>query len=173
MGIVAIKQEKDMSKEIERKFVVTRNLEEVLGKEKLETLDCSEIEQFYVEISEEREVRFRKRVTGKEKMFYKTIKSSGGLVREEIETEIVEEEYERNLEKRVGNKILKRRYVMGRLEIDVYSGKNDFFVVEIEFGDEEEANLFTLPEKFCPVTEATSDKRWKNKNIALKGVPSV
>jgi CYTH domain-containing protein len=136
-------------------------------------LDCSEIEQFYIEINEEREIRFRKKVTRKEKKFYKTVKSGGGLVREEIEVEIVEEEYERNLENKVGNKISKRRYLYNKLEMDVYDGKSDFFIVEIEFGSEEEANKFVLPNEFYPVVEVTSDKSWKNKNIALKGVPSV
>lgn len=162
-----------MGKEIEKKFLVTRSLESIVGKEVLEKLNCSEIEQFYIEITEEKEIRFRKRVTGKEKLFYKTIKSGGGLVREEIETEVTEDEYNRNLENRVGNKIIKERYLYNNLEIDVYNGKSNFFVVEIEFGYEEEANKFVLPKEFFPFLEITCDKSWKNKNIARKGIPIV
>jgi len=162
-----------MSKEIERKFVVKSSLEEVLGKETLETLDCSRIEQFYTVITEEKEIRFRKKEKNGVKQFYKTIKSGGTLVREEVETEIAEKEYNRNLENKIGNKIIKERYLYNNLEIDMYEGGIGFFIIEIEFGDEEEAKEFVLPKEFCPFIEITYDKRWKNKNIALKGVPSV
>jgi len=162
-----------MGKEIEKKFLVTRSLESVVGKEVLETLDCSEIEQFYIEINEEREIRFRKKVTKGTKTFYKTVKSGGGLVREEIETKVTEEEYKENLKNMVGNKISKRRYLYNGFEMDVYEGKNDLFVIEMEFVSEEEANKFMLPNGFCPFVEITYDKRWKNKNIALKGVPKT
>ncbi len=162
-----------MGKEIERKFLVTKKLEDVFEKKVLKILNCSKIEQFYVEISEEREVRFRKKVTKGNKRFYKTVKSGGGLVRDEVETEVTEEEYERNLKNKIGNKIEKNRYLVEKMEIDVYKGRNDFFVVEMEFGDEEEAEKFVLPKGFFPFLEITSDKNWKNKNIALKGVPSI
>ncbi len=162
-----------MSKEIEKKFLVTKSFEEVVGKEALETMDCSEIEQFYVKVTEEEEIRFRKRETNGTKTFYKTIKRGGGLVREETEVEVTEEEYKINFINIVGNKIGKSRYLIGKLEVDVYNGTNNFFIVEIEFRSEEEANKFVLPKEFCPCVEVTNNKNWKNKNIALKGVPKT
>lgn len=150
-----------MAREVERKFLVSK---EVLNT--VTILKTKDVEQFYVEISDEREVRYRK-ANGK---YFRTIKEGNGIAREEIEVEVSEEEYSQALPQAVGNVIRKTRYVTDAgEEIDVYKESFEGLVVlEMEFEDEEAASKYVPPEG---AREVTNDKRYKNKYLALKGKP--
>ena len=76
------------------------------------------------------------------------------------------------MDNREGGIIEKRRYYMpyGKytVEIDVYQRSLEGLVVcEVEFPNEDEALSFVPPEFFGK--EVTSDKRYKNKNLASTG----
>jgi adenylate cyclase len=57
-------------------------------------------------------------------------------------------------------------------EIDVYHGDLDgLLTAEMEFFNEEESNIFVAPEWLSE--EVTDDKRYKNQNLALHGIPKI
>lgn len=153
-----------MGKEIERKWIV--QVEPSI----LNNWEAAYISQYYTSISEDKEVRYRR----KNSKFYKTVKAGNGLEREEFELEVSKEEFENNIPNKVGNVIRKKRYTSNDgLEFDEYlspilKGK---YILEKEFNSTEEAQNFVLPEFIKIIKEVTHDKNYKNKNIALSGFP--
>jgi len=148
-----------MGEEIERKFLVEKL------PDNLEKFPHKEIKQFYTQISEDHEVRYRK----KGDKFYYTEKIGTGINRKENESEITEEEYLGAFENSLGS-VEKTRYEIPTdphiAELDVYHGKlSGMVTVEVEFDSEESAELFKIPEWFG--REITEDKNYKNKNLAL------
>jgi CYTH domain-containing protein len=154
-----------MAKEIERKFLVkdmpsiTKDNESYL------------VEQYYISTNPEIRLRKTQNLNSNQVNYYMTQKSDGTKVRDEIETEVDESFYISNQEKMIGHMIRKTRTripLENKLtaELDVYHGI-DLRVVEVEFKDESEANAFILPQWFGK--EVTNDKRYKNKNLAIKG----
>jgi len=121
------------------------------------------------------EARIRKK--GEKYTF--TIKGDGTLARNEWETEISQEMYERLVLAAEGRKIVKYRYEIelpgGKTaEVDIYLENlagPDHMTVEVEFGSDKEAKAFERPEWFGE--DITSDKRFKNKNLAVKGWPAT
>lgn len=162
--------------EIERKFVckMADSFTTVFGQQ-----DLNNIEQFYTYISDNSEVRYRASSKG----FTKTIKNGSGLTRGETETIVTETEFDIAKTRMIGNYIEKERMKIphGQLtiEIDVYSRpiSNGWAVVEVEFPNETEAQHFSLPDDitkaFSTILDVTTDERFKNKNIALYGFPSM
>ncbi|HUX36229.1 MAG TPA: adenylate cyclase [Candidatus Paceibacterota bacterium] len=103
-----------------------------------------------------------------------TVKSGGEKVRIETEIEITPDQFGELWPMTAGKQLSKIRYRIpyGRqtIELDVYLGKLDGLVVaEVEFDSEEAGNNFVPPEWFGE--EVTEDKRYKNKNLALNGMP--
>lgn len=155
--------------EIERKFLISPDKIPVLSYETIQ--NSLHTEQFYIQIDPE--IRFRKEVIGyTENRFYyraEKIKTNDPLIREEIETRISEDEYYDNFPRRIGNVIIKRRYMI-QLEdkywcsVDIYNG--DLCVAEVEFKNIEEAKAWIPPEWFGE--EITGVKEYKNVNIATK-----
>lgn len=154
-----------MAKEIERKFLakdmpsITEDNESYL------------IEQYYISTNPEIRLRMVQNLNSNQVNYYMTQKSDGTEVREEIETEVDKSFYINNQEKMIGHVIRKTRTripLENKLiaELDVYHGI-DLRVVEVEFKDESEANAFILPQWFGK--EVTNDKRYKNKNLVIKG----
>lgn len=102
-------------------------------------------------------------------LYYLTIKSSGGLVREEIEFLIGEEKYE-PLKQMIPHPFIKKEckefFLPGGLLLEcshVDSGTpTAFFYGEVEFPDEESARQFQPLPCFCE--EVTDDSRYKMKN---------
>jgi len=150
--------------EIERKFLIE-------GEVDLTALEYDDIVQGYVSI--EPEIRAR----AKGGKYYKTIKGSGDLVREERETEISCTMYNILMDNREGGILEKRRYYMPigshTAEIDVYKRElTGLIVCEVEFESVDEANKFIPPDFFG--REVTEDKRFKNKNLASTGkIPAL
>lgn len=153
-----------MNNEIERKFLLK---EPPRG---LEDYPAQGIRQGYLHISEDMEIRIRQ----KGDKYYQTLKHGAGLKRQEIENEIGQLQYEHLWPETEGRRIEKRRYEIlcdGRvIELDVYAGPlAGLITAEVEFKSEEESRFFEPPPWFGP--EITHDDRYKNKNLALYGIP--
>ncbi|MHC9292538.1 CYTH domain-containing protein [Mycobacterium sp. LTG2003] len=106
--------------------------------------------------------------------FELTVKSAGDLVRGESTVPITREMFEALWPKSEGARIEKTRLRIPHgphtIELDVYAGTLDGLVVaEVEFTDEDDAAAFAVPEWFA--LDVTSDKAYKNKNLATEGRP--
>ncbi|PKL37145.1 adenylate cyclase [Candidatus Peregrinibacteria bacterium HGW-Peregrinibacteria-1] len=152
--------------EIERKYLVTalpKNLKQYPHKD---------IVQGYLAITEDgTEVRLRQ----KGQKYYQTVKSGGGKTRFEAEIEISEEQFKALWDATRGKRVEKTRYEIphgtGAIELDVYHGDHEgLFSAEMEFASEEDSNKFVAPEWLGE--EVTDDKRYKNQNLALHGIPT-
>lgn len=104
----------------------------------------------------------------------KTPKDSIGLSRSELEFPITKNSYQDLVQKQVGQTIYKTRYQFKQddydCSVDIYSGDlKGLAVVEVEFNNIEEANLFQPPSWFGK--EVTSDLRYKNAGLAKNGKP--
>lgn len=151
--------------EIEKKFSV-REIPD------LSATKCLRIEQHYLCLSEEREVRVRK----KGDKYFITVKSGGMLERGEWESEIPKEAYETLIPASIGS-VVKDRYEIKLpnskiAELDIYRGSLEgpgHLTVEVEFGSKEQAIAFKEPNWFGE--DITTDTRYKNKNLATDGWP--
>jgi CYTH domain-containing protein len=151
--------------EVERKFVIS-------DPPSLQGAQVDEIEQGYLAIGTEGEVRIRR--MGERLLL--TAKRGVGLSREEAEIELDRERFDRLWQLTEGRRLRKRRHVLRqeglRFEIDVYEGDLEGLVVaEIEFPSEEEANAFEPPNWLGE--EVTGDHRYLNETLATSGVPSA
>ena len=157
--------------EIERKFLIL-----MPDIKKLLTISGAtekKIIQTYLLSSKEETARVRKITQNKNTCYVKTVKKRiSDLSHFENEYEISKEEYESELKKRDTAKadIEKTRYCVPFknhiLEIDVYPFWNDRAILEIELRDENED--IEIPSFISVIKEVTSDKRYKNTNLALK-----
>lgn len=148
--------------EIERKFLV-KDLPT------LETYNSTKMLQAYVSI--EPVIRIRK----EDDNFVLTVKSRGGIVREEFELNIAENEFNALLKKVEGIIIEKTRYFIPlsnelTAEVDVFYGDlNSLITVEVEFSSLKDAENFVPPDWFGE--DVSLDYRYKNNNLALYGLP--
>ncbi len=149
--------------EIERKFLVPDppDLAETVA---------DEIEQGYLAIGEDGEVRVRR----KGEKLVLTAKRGTGLSRLEAEIELDRERFDELWPLTEGRRLHKRRHVVPhgelRIEVDVYDGKLQGLVVaEIEFSSEEEARGFDPPAWLGE--EVTGDRRYLNETLATDGRP--
>ena len=149
--------------EIEKKFLVNKLPSD------LDQYESKNIEQSY--IATDPELRLRKIRT----QCYLTIKSKGDLARQEFEITLTQEQFENLWQKKETNVIEKERYFIPIndnliAELDVYSGfLQGLMTVEVEFISEEAAKNFQGPPWFGK--DITYDKRFKNKELASKGIP--
>lgn len=138
--------------EIERKFLIKKSPD-------LEKRKYYNIEQGYISLDPE--IRIRK----KNEKCYITEKSSGKLIRSEIEKEIDIKVYNMLKNLVIGRMIYKTRYIIGNIELDVYHKElTGLYVAEIEFSSREEAYSFVPPSWFGE--EITNDKSFKNKQLS-------
>lgn len=151
--------------EIERKFLVDR------FPDGLEDHPSAEIEQGYLAITDEVEVRVRH--YGEQAFL--TVKSTGARVRIEEEIEIDPGRFavlwpltgERRIEKR------RYRIPLGNLtiELDDYHGRlSGLVIAEVEFESPDAAADFVPPDWLG--SEVTDDPRYKNLRLALDGLPA-
>jgi len=147
-------------KEIERKFLVKGPVPDGLPSEP--------IRQGYLTVgSDSVEVRLRQ----KGDRHFLTVKSEGGLVRDEYEIVIDAAQFELLWPTTQGRRIEKNRHT-GTLasgqtfELDIFTERlAPLRLVEVEFHSEEAAHAFTPPEWFGE--EVTEDKRYRNRALAL------
>lgn len=116
------------------------------------------------------EVRIRR----KGDRYFQTVKTEGDLVRKEFEIELSKAQYERLWPATEGCRVEKTRYVLrqsaNKIEVDVYEGTlSGLLIAEVEFSSTGESALFNPPPWFG--REVTHDKRYKNKNLAARGLP--
>ena len=114
------------------------------------------------------------RVRQKGARFFLTIKSGEGISRQEFEVQISEETFARFWPLTEGAQILKTRYMLKRgevlWEIDEYEGSlTGLYVAEVEL--KEESQVVDIPEILNIRAEVSLDPRYRNKNLALRGVP--
>ncbi|WP_169942191.1 CHAD domain-containing protein [Campylobacter sp. RM15925] len=162
--------------EIERKFILD-------GISAIQTLEkdgilatSNEIIQFYTKITQLEEIRFRK--SGDK--FTVTQKIGRGLVRKESEIPSDKKSYKDALKEIVGMPIKKTRFEFKinnlPCNIDIY---HEFLeglaTLEIEFLTVNDAQNFAIPEFLARyiTSEITEDERYKNKSLALFGVPEI
>lgn len=155
--------------EIERKFL----LDSSKIPYDLKTLDKYELTQAYISFSPE--IRLR---NADDWMYFLTVKAyvdQFGMVREEREFWITEQEYNTLMKKIEGNIIYKTRY-QGMDEngvmfaIDIFKGNlAGLAYYEVEFPNVEAANKYTPPSWVG--LDVTNDKRYKNGSLAQYGRP--
>ena len=152
--------------EIERKFLVDR------PPDGLDSFPSGEIEQGYLAITDDVEVRVRRYG---ERSFL-TVKSSGDESRVEEEIEIDGRRFGALWPLTEGRRIEKRRYRIPTgddltIELDVYQHRlAGLMTAEVEFGSRADADKFTPPPWLG--REVTEDSRYKNKRLATSGLPS-
>jgi CYTH domain-containing protein len=149
--------------EVERKFLVSEPPD-------LAGTESDEIEQGYLAIGAEGEVRLRR----KGEKLVLTAKRGSGISRDEAEIELDRESFERLWPLTESRRLHKRRHVIphGKLtiELDVYEGDLEgLLVAEVEFGSEDEAGRFEPPEWIGD--EVTGDERYLNETLATRGAP--
>ncbi len=153
-------------REIERKYLVASL------PENLDSHPHSEILQGYLAIDANgSEVRLRR----KGERRFETIKSAGGLSRAEYEIELTPDQFQTLWPATEGRRVEKIRYDIHhtggvKIELDVYQGDlAGLYTAEVEFASEAESHDFAVPSWFGK--EVTADSRYKNKNLAVHGIP--
>jgi adenylate cyclase len=150
--------------EVERKWLV-QDLPDLSGHKGQEVI------QGYIALAADgTEVRLRQ-TDGK---FFQTVKSEGGLVRDEIEVELTKDQFEVLWGATVGRRLKKTRYTLPwegkKLELDVYHDSiAGLIVAEVEFTSASASAQFAPP--LWLGAEVTEDRRYKNVNLALQGRP--
>jgi adenylate cyclase len=148
--------------EVERKFVVAQMPE--LADE------GEEIEQGYLAIGAEGEVRLRRR--GERRIL--TVKRGEGLARSEAEIELDQDQFDALWPLTEGRRLKKRRHLVPHadyeIELDIYDGELEGLIVaEIEFTSEQQARRFDPPEWLGD--EVTGDRAYLNETLAVNGHP--
>ena len=152
--------------EIERKFLVAK----LPGD--FESTASKKLEQGYVSIEPDgTEVRLRSTAD----RFLQTVKRGRGLERVELEIELTRDQFSRLWPATDGRRIAKKRHVIAhgehRIEVDVFEGAlTGLVVAEVEFTSREQSAAFEPPAWFGE--EVTEDDRYKNRRLAVDGVPA-
>jgi adenylate cyclase len=149
--------------EVERKFLVDQPPD-------LSGAESEEIEQGYLAIGADGEVRLRR----KGERLLLTAKRGGGLSRDEAEVELDRDAFEQLWPLTEGRRLHKRRHKIPvgglTIELDVFEGDLEGLVVaEIEFPSEGVARAFEPPEWLGE--DVTGDKRYLNETLATHGAP--
>jgi adenylate cyclase len=153
--------------EIERKWLVEVEPDDLGGWE------AEALEQGYVAITDEAEVRVRRR-GGSATL---TVKSAPGLRRVEEEVAIEPAAFERLWALTEGRRVVKVRHTREVapgivLELDVYGDALDGLrTLEVEFADEDLARDWTPPA--WAGRELTGDKAYANQSLAVHGRPPM
>lgn len=157
-----------MSLEIERKFLLPEFPSPLVEEAKLKVLSEQRIEQTYLAIDENQELRVRRIVDldSGEVTYTHTFKLGNGLLREEIEYSISESIYGQVIKAFGFVPLTKNRITAewnGRvIEIDTYD-QIELSVLEVEFDSEEAANTFQAPDWFGK--DISSERQYSNKKV--------
>ena len=150
--------------EIERKFLVESTAPD------LSRHPSAFLRQGYLSVGPSSEVRIR----DSDGHCTLTVKSHGGLVREEYEVPISREQFDALRPATHDRRVEKRRFSLthGRhtCHVDLYAGRlSGLITVEVEFSTIEEALGFDRPEWFG--REVTKNECYRNSTLALQGLP--
>jgi adenylate cyclase len=130
------------------------------------------LEQGYLAISGEAEVRIRRSDGGDARL---TVKSAPGLSRVEEELALDGDAFARLWPLTAGRRVVKTRWTRDDgdgvvLELDVYEGSlSGLATLEAEFASEEAAHAWTPPA--WAGREVTGEKAYANQSLALHGAP--
>jgi len=163
-------------KEIEKKWLidfekVPYNIESLFGV-------VARVKQTYICFDPEIRVREYSEINGNvygHEMTIKTNLSEDGLIRDEVNITIDQEQYDNLVKKQEGNTINKVRYQFyadGQIvAIDVFEGDlKGLAYMEIEFANKEESDAFGNPD--WVIKDVTDDIRYKNGHLARYGIPN-
>lgn len=157
-----------MAMEIERKFLLPQFPEALIEAGELMVRSEQRIEQTYLAMDENEELRVRRIAdlgTG-EVTYTHTFKRGNGLAREEVEYEISESIFTQVAAAFGFTPLTKNRVTAewnGRtVEIDIYD-QVQLSVLEVEFASLEEANAFEAPAWFGE--DISSQKQYSNKTV--------
>lgn len=154
-----------MAAEIERKFLLEEPPHWPPSRSQIR------IEQGYVAIAAEVEVRLRR--AGEKRLL--TVKHGRGEVREEVEIELGEEQFEALWPLTESRQLRKTRHLVPLgsgldAEVDVYEDDLEGLVTaEAEFGSAAQSGSFQPPTWLGK--EVTGDERYANRNLVLHGRP--
>jgi CYTH domain-containing protein len=156
-----------MADEIERKFL----LDEL--PDRLQSCSVVRIDQGYLAIAAETEVRLRK--ADNQRLL--TVKRGAGEVREEVEVALDPEQFDALWPLTEPRRLEKSRYLVPlddghSAEVDIYRGDLEgLAVVEVEFDSEAQSRDFRGPAWLGE--EVTGDGRYANQRLALDGLPGA
>jgi adenylate cyclase len=153
--------------EIERKYVITEIPFDIAQ------YPHKDILQGYIFKSKEGVVRLRKK--GSE--YYLTVKSDfegSNIIRNEVETKITAEIFDKLWVTTEGKRLEKTRYEIPLedkvIELDIYyNNLKGLITVEVEFNNIDEYNSFIPPKWFG--RDVSEDSRYGNGNLAVNGIP--
>ncbi|WP_139990498.1 CYTH domain-containing protein [Paenibacillus paridis] len=157
-----------MSLEIERKFLLPEFPVALIEEAELKVISEHRIEQTYLAMDENQELRVRRIVdlASGEVSYTHTFKLGNGLSREEIEYAISEGIYEQIVKAFGFIPLTKNRVTAewqgGIIEIDTYD-QIELSVLEVEFDSEEAANSFMAPEWFGK--DISTERQYSNKKV--------
>ena len=108
-------------------------------------------------------------------MTIKTNLTEDGLIRDETNININQEQYDNMIKKQEGNSIFKTRYQFlykGEIiAIDIFhEDLNGLAYMEIEFATKEESDAYETPD--WVIKDVTDDIRYKNGHLARYGIPN-
>jgi CYTH domain-containing protein/predicted ATPase len=155
-----------LDREVERKFwlpALPEGLELGVG---------TAVEQGYL-VTEGGELRIRRMCD----QTFITVKDESLLAREEWERHLPRSVFDQLWSSTEGKRVEKTRYFLQdgphRLELDLYEGRlSGLITVECEFKSEASALSYQLPDWGKDAVDVTMRKEFKNKNLAMKGIPA-
>jgi len=164
-------------KEIEKKWLIEK--EKVPYDLEAPTVDQMDIKQTYISFDPEIRVREYTYPNQLKKYYEMTIKTNltdDGLIRDEVNIDINEKQYENLLKKQEGNTIYKTRYQLlyknDVIAIDIFHDDLEGLAyMEVEFSNTKESDAFKTPD--WVIKDVTDDIRYKNGHLARYGIPSL
>lgn len=157
-----------MPLEIERKFLLPQYPEEFIKEGTLRIDKEQLIEQTYLALHEDQELRVRKitDLSNDRAEYTHTFKRGHGIAREEVEVSISEGLYEQMVQIHGAIPLVKKRTTATwgnqPVEIDDYK-QIQMMVLEVEFTSMEEAESFVPPEWFGQ--DISLEKQYSNKKV--------
>ncbi len=157
-------------KEIERKWLVDKD---EIPYDLNKAMDIYDIQQTYICFDPEMRVRNYNNGQSYE-LTIKTNLTEDGLIRDEINMDITQEQYENLIEKKECFTIHKTRYNIydnGQvMAIDIFHDELDGLAyMEIEFKSKEDSDNYETPS--WVIKDVTSDVRYKNGHLVRFGIP--
>lgn len=142
--------------EIERKWLLDKLPDD------LPVIKYGLVEQSYISINPE--VRLRKTQFNDETKYYLTLKGDGSLIREEVEIELLTQQYEILKSFIKKSPIKKEQWIfnLNGYKFEVSNVDNRFLYGEIEFETIEQAEAFQMP--LDKAVEITNNSSYKMKN---------
>ncbi len=159
-----------MALEIERKFLLYLFPDEEIANGSLQIVSEQRIEQTYLAIDTQQELRVRKMMNlrNEDVQYTHTFKKGTGIIREEIEYEISSGLYEKLIHQLKLKPLIKNRTTVTYKETGMIMEMDRYdllplIIVEVEFSNIEDAREFKPLDWFGP--DVSTEKQYSNKEI--------